>query len=65
MGGIGHLATQFAFKMGFRVVVVCRGPGKVNQALKYGASKAFDSHNKEVDIVSQINVANIRFKAYI
>ena len=37
VGGLGHLAIQFAAKMGFNTVAVSRGPDKANLAATLGA----------------------------
>ena len=42
IGGLGHLAVQFAAKMGFRTVVVGRGTDKEDFAKKLGASHYID-----------------------
>lgn len=43
LGGLGHLAIQFASKMGFKVVAVSRGPEKEADARKLGASEYIDA----------------------
>ena len=43
IGGLGHLAIQYAAKLGFRVVAIARGEGKRELALKLGASEYIDS----------------------
>jgi D-arabinose 1-dehydrogenase-like Zn-dependent alcohol dehydrogenase len=43
IGGLGHLAVQFAAHMGFRVVAVARGPEKKVLAEKLGAHHYVDS----------------------
>jgi alcohol dehydrogenase/propanol-preferring alcohol dehydrogenase len=43
LGGLGHLAVQFAAKMGFRTVAVARGKDKEPLARKLGASLYLDS----------------------
>ncbi len=42
LGGLGHLAVQFAAKMGFRVIAVDRGKDKELLARKLGASLYLD-----------------------
>jgi alcohol dehydrogenase/propanol-preferring alcohol dehydrogenase len=44
LGGLGHLAVQFAAKMGFRTVAVARGKDKEPLARKLGASIYLDSN---------------------
>jgi len=43
LGGLGHLAVQFARHMGFRTVVVARGSDKAELAMKLGAHAYIDS----------------------
>ena len=48
IGGLGHLAVQYAAKMGFHVVAIARGAEKEALALKLGAHKYLDSENVDV-----------------
>ena len=43
LGGLGHLAVQFADKMGFEVVAVSRGQDKAALAAKLGAAHYVDA----------------------
>lgn len=43
IGGLGHLAIQFARYMGFRVVAIARGTTKKDLALRLGAHHYIDS----------------------
>lgn len=43
VGGLGHLAIQFASKMGFHTVAIGRGQAKETLALKLGAAHYIDS----------------------
>jgi D-arabinose 1-dehydrogenase-like Zn-dependent alcohol dehydrogenase len=43
VGGVGHLAVQFADKMGFRVIAIARGAGREELARRLGASEYIDS----------------------
>src|SRR5215475_13486206 len=43
VGGLGHLAVQFASKMGFRTVAIARGRDKEPLAKKLGAWRYIDS----------------------
>ena len=43
IGGLGHLAVQFASKFGFRTVAISRGKDAEALALKLGAYQYFDS----------------------
>lgn len=44
LGGLGHLAVQFAAKMGFRTVGIARGKDKEALARKLGVNYYIDSH---------------------
>jgi D-arabinose 1-dehydrogenase-like Zn-dependent alcohol dehydrogenase len=44
VGGLGHLAVQFAAKMGMRTVAVARGKDKAELAKKLGAALYIDSN---------------------
>lgn len=43
IGGLGHLAVQFARKMGFRTIAIARGDDKAADALRLGAHHYVDS----------------------
>jgi alcohol dehydrogenase, propanol-preferring len=43
LGGLGHLAVQYARRMGFRVVAIARGPEKRELAERLGAHHYVDS----------------------
>ncbi|MBV9506095.1 MAG: alcohol dehydrogenase catalytic domain-containing protein, partial [Acidobacteriia bacterium] len=43
LGGLGHLAVQFAAKMGFQTVAIARGQDKSSLALTLGASRYIDT----------------------
>lgn len=43
VGGVGHLAIQFANKMGFRTIAINRGRGKEELARRLGADEYVDS----------------------
>src|ERR1700741_3152845 len=43
IGGLGHLAIQFASKMGFRTIAIARGTNKEPLARQLGASHYIDS----------------------
>lgn len=47
-GGIGHLAVQFAKRMGARVFAVASGEDGVTLAKKIGADAVADGHNDDV-----------------
>lgn len=46
-GGLGHLAVQFARKMGFRVVAVARGDSTREAILALGAHRFIDSERED------------------
>jgi len=48
LGGLGHLAVQFAAKMGFRTVAIARGKDKEPLAGKLGALYYIDSQAQDV-----------------
>ncbi len=48
LGGLGHLAVQFAAKMGFRTVAIARGKDKEPLAGKLGALHYIDSQAQDV-----------------
>ena len=48
IGGLGHLAVQFAAKMGFRTVAIARGEDKEALARKLGAHEYIDNARQNV-----------------
>ena len=48
LGGLGHLAVQFADKMGFDTVAIARGSGKEATARQLGARHYIDSTMQDV-----------------
>ena len=48
IGGLGHLAVQFAQKMGYHTVAIARGADKKALALKLGARHYIDSTTQDV-----------------
>jgi D-arabinose 1-dehydrogenase-like Zn-dependent alcohol dehydrogenase len=48
IGGLGHLAVQFASKMGFRTVAIARGRDKEELARSLGAAEYIDSLDSDV-----------------
>ncbi len=46
VGGLGHLAIQFAAKMGFNTVAIARGRAKEELAKKLGARRYIDSQEQ-------------------
>ncbi len=52
IGGLGHLAVQFAAKMGCRTVAIARGADKEPLARELGAHHYFDSTTQ--DVVSEL-----------
>ncbi len=47
LGGLGHLAVQFAAKMGFRTIAIARGKDKEALAKKLGAVQYIDSQAQD------------------
>jgi len=47
LGGLGHLAVQYAAKMGFRPVVLSRGKDKEAAALRLGAIRYIDAETTD------------------
>jgi len=43
IGGLGHLAVQYAARLGYRVVAIARGTGKEKLARELGADEYIDS----------------------
>src|SRR5262245_32819742 len=52
IGGLGHLAVQFAAKMGFNSVAIARGADKAGLARELGARHYIDS--QAVDAVAEL-----------
>ncbi len=48
IGGLGHLAIQYAVKMGFRTVAVARGQDKLPLSKQLGAHHYIDSEGQKV-----------------
>src|SRR5438128_6213829 len=47
LGGLGHLGTQYAAKMGFKTVAIARGTDKEPLARKLGAHHYIDSQAQD------------------
>jgi D-arabinose 1-dehydrogenase-like Zn-dependent alcohol dehydrogenase len=52
IGGLGHLAIQYAAKMGFHTVAIARGGDKAPLALQLGAAVYLDS--RTVDVAAEL-----------
>lgn len=48
LGGLGHLAIQYARKMGYRTVALSRGSAKKDFAMKLGATDFIDTQAQDV-----------------
>jgi D-arabinose 1-dehydrogenase-like Zn-dependent alcohol dehydrogenase len=48
LGGLGHLAVQFAAKMGFRTIGIARGRDKESLVRELGATQYIDSQSQDV-----------------
>jgi len=46
VGGLGHLAIQFAHAFGCEVTAISSSPSKEGEALQFGADRFVDSHDK-------------------
>jgi alcohol dehydrogenase len=46
VGGLGHLALQFAFNMGFKTIAIGRGKDKQEIVRKLGAMNYIDSRSQ-------------------
>ncbi|MEK6424423.1 MAG: alcohol dehydrogenase [Burkholderia gladioli] len=53
LGGLGHLAVQFARKMGFYTVAIARGTDKEGLARQMGAHRYIDASSEDVAQVLQ------------
>jgi D-arabinose 1-dehydrogenase-like Zn-dependent alcohol dehydrogenase len=60
IGGLGHLAIQFAAKMGFKTIAIARGKDKEEMAIKLGAIHYVDSqsHNAAEEL-AKMGGANV------
>jgi D-arabinose 1-dehydrogenase-like Zn-dependent alcohol dehydrogenase len=47
IGGLGHLAVQFATKMGFKTIAIARGQDKAPLAKQLGATQYIDSQKQD------------------
>lgn len=47
IGGLGHMALQYARRMGFRVVAIARGSDKAEEALALGAHVYIDNSKED------------------
>jgi D-arabinose 1-dehydrogenase-like Zn-dependent alcohol dehydrogenase len=60
LGGLGHLAVQFAHKMGYRTVALARGAEKADFAKKLGADIYIDTEQKDaVDKLNRLGGAQV------
>ncbi len=60
MGGLGHLAIQFAVKMGFNTIAIARGADKQALAKELGAHHYIDSEAKDPSAeLNKLGGANI------
>ena len=55
IGGLGHLAIQFAAKMGFRTIAIARGRDKERLARELGAHHYIDSESEDPGAILQVN----------
>lgn len=60
LGGLGHLAIQFAAKMGLRVVALSSSPGKEDFARELGATDYVDgSKQNPVEVLNSMGGASL------
>ena len=60
MGGLGHLAIQFAVKMGFHTVAIARGKDKEELARKLGAHHYIDSQSQDpAEVLTKMGGASV------
>jgi D-arabinose 1-dehydrogenase-like Zn-dependent alcohol dehydrogenase len=60
LGGLGHLAVQYAVNMGFRTVVLSRGREKEAFAFRLGASRYIDTEtNDATKVLMQMGGARV------
>ncbi|MGQ3378154.1 NAD(P)-dependent alcohol dehydrogenase [Priestia endophytica] len=73
MGGLGHVAIQFAHAMGAEVTVLSRSMNKESEALSFGADHYFATSNEETfkelagrfDVILNTVSANLEVDAYL
>lgn len=53
LGGLGHLAIQYASRMGYRVVAISRGSAKEDFARKLGAHEYIDTEKTDAGAALQ------------
>jgi D-arabinose 1-dehydrogenase-like Zn-dependent alcohol dehydrogenase len=53
IGGLGHLAVQYAARMGFNTVAIARGKDKEDEARQLGARHYIDAASQEVGVALQ------------
>jgi D-arabinose 1-dehydrogenase-like Zn-dependent alcohol dehydrogenase len=60
IGGLGHLAIQFAAKMGFKTIAIGRGKDKEEMARKLGAIHYIDSESQNAaEELTKMGGANV------
>ena len=60
LGGLGHLAVQFARKMGFHTVVIARGADKAGLASQLGAHRYIDADTENVvEVIRRLGGARV------
>jgi D-arabinose 1-dehydrogenase-like Zn-dependent alcohol dehydrogenase len=60
IGGLGHLAVQFAAKMGYNVVALSRGADKKELALSLGAKTYVDTNAENaVEVLNKMGGAKV------
>jgi D-arabinose 1-dehydrogenase-like Zn-dependent alcohol dehydrogenase len=60
LGGVGHMAVQYARKMGYRVIAVSRGSSKEAAARELGAHEYIDSEAGDAgEAIQKLGCANL------
>ena len=60
IGGLGHLAVQFASRMGFRTIAIARGKSKESLAKELGAHQYIDSESSDPAVeLTKLGGANV------
>ncbi|KAF3912425.1 Zeta-crystallin [Dactylellina cionopaga] len=58
VGGLGHLAIQYAANMGYKVVAIGRDPAKREESLKFGAKAYYDKNQDAVAELQKLGGAD-------
>ncbi|EWC48016.1 hypothetical protein DRE_02595 [Drechslerella stenobrocha 248] len=53
VGGLGHLAVQYAANMGYKVIAIGRDPSKRDESIKFGATEYIDKNQNAVEVLQK------------